>query len=149
MAVLALAARASTSAAIHTTALDVVAPAWMPPCLASERPHFVSLARTATPRSPAPARGAAGGAAGTGDGGDLRVTRRRGGATLAAMAGRRFERYVALGDSSTEGLDDPDGRGGYRGWADRLAERIAAHQGGLAYANLGVRGRCAREVRAE
>ena len=54
--------------------------------------------------------------------------RRRGGATLAAMAGRRFERYVALGDSSTEGLDDPDGRGGYRGWADRLAERIAGGQ---------------------
>jgi lysophospholipase L1-like esterase len=65
------------------------------------------------------------------------------------MTARRFERYVALGDSSTEGLDDPDGRGGYRGWADRLAERIAAHEGGLAYANLAVRGRCAGEVRAE
>ena len=37
----------------------------------------------------------------------------------------RFERYVALGDSSTEGLDDPDGRGGYRGWADRFAARVA------------------------
>jgi len=61
----------------------------------------------------------------------------------------RFERYVALGDSTTEGLDDPDGDGGYRGWADRLAERIAADQGGLAYANLGVRGRCAHEIRAE
>jgi len=39
---------------------------------------------------------------------------------------RRFERYVALGDSTTEGLEDPDGRGGYRGWADRLAERVAS-----------------------
>src|SRR4030095_2156119 len=28
---------------------------------------------------------------------------------------RRFERYVAIGDSSTEGLDDPDGQGGFRG----------------------------------
>jgi hypothetical protein len=37
----------------------------------------------------------------------------------------RIERYVALGDSSTEGLDDPDGAGGYRGWADRLAEHVA------------------------
>ena len=25
---------------------------------------------------------------------------------------RRFERYVAIGDSTVEGLDDPDGRGG-------------------------------------
>lgn len=61
-----------------------------------------------------------------------------------------FQRYVALGDSTTEGLDDHDGAGGYRGWADRLAERIAATQGGsLLYANLGVRGRSAREIRHE
>lgn len=59
---------------------------------------------------------------------------------------RRFERYVAIGDSTVEGLDDPDGRGGYRGWANRLAERIARDQGGLHYANLAVRGRRTREV---
>src|SRR6185436_10937152 len=35
---------------------------------------------------------------------------------------RRIERYVAIGDSSTEGLDDPRSAGGFRGWADRLAE---------------------------
>src|SRR5689334_18117119 len=62
---------------------------------------------------------------------------------------RRFERYVAIGDSTTEGLDDPDGAGGYRGWANRLAEQIAAHQGSLAYANLGIRGRCTREIKDE
>jgi lysophospholipase L1-like esterase len=62
---------------------------------------------------------------------------------------RRWERYVAIGDSSTEGLDDPDGRGGYRGWANRLAERIAAAQGSLLYANFGVRGRKTREIREE
>ncbi len=61
----------------------------------------------------------------------------------------RFERFVALGDSTAEGLDDPDGRGGYRGWADRLAERIAREQGGVLYANLAVRGRKTREVLAE
>ena len=61
----------------------------------------------------------------------------------------RFERYVAMGDSSTEGLHDPDGAGGYRGWADRLAERVAQAQGGLLYANLGVRGKRSREIRAE
>jgi lysophospholipase L1-like esterase len=62
---------------------------------------------------------------------------------------RRFERYVAIGDSTTEGLDDPDGRGGYRGWANRLAERLAEQQGGLLYANLAVRGRGARQIREE
>ncbi len=62
------------------------------------------------------------------------------------MQPRRFERYVALGDSSTEGLDDPDGNGGYRGWADRLAERLAAAQGSVLYANLGVRGLTTRQV---
>ena len=61
----------------------------------------------------------------------------------------RFERYVAIGDSSTEGLKDPDGAGGYRGWSQRLAERIARTQGGLLYANLAVRGRRTRQVRDE
>ncbi len=61
----------------------------------------------------------------------------------------RFERYVAIGDSSTEGLEDPDGAGGYRGWANRLAERVAKLQGGLLYANLGVRGKRSREIRRE
>jgi lysophospholipase L1-like esterase len=61
-----------------------------------------------------------------------------------------FARYVAIGDSSTEGLDDPDGRGGYRGWADRLADRVAAAQSTpLLYANLAVRGRTTREIRDE
>jgi lysophospholipase L1-like esterase len=58
-----------------------------------------------------------------------------------------FERYVALGDSSTEGIDDPDGAGGYRGWSQRLAEKIAAAQGSLSYANLGVRGLTTAQVR--
>ncbi|HEX4952157.1 MAG TPA: SGNH/GDSL hydrolase family protein [Thermoanaerobaculia bacterium] len=57
-----------------------------------------------------------------------------------------FHRYVAIGDSSTEGLIDPDGVGGYRGWANRLAERIATVQGGLLYANLGIRGRRTRQI---
>src|SRR5258705_6415265 len=58
----------------------------------------------------------------------------------------RFERYVAIGDSSTEGIDDPDGDGGYRGWANRLAQRIADAQGAVLYANLGIRGRLTREI---
>ncbi len=62
---------------------------------------------------------------------------------------RCYGRYVAIGDSSTEGLNDPDGAGGYRGWADRLAERIARTQGSLLYANLGIRGRRTRRIREE
>lgn len=59
-----------------------------------------------------------------------------------------IRRYVALGDSSTEGLDDRDGAGGYRGWADRLAEHAAAAYPELRYANLAVRGRSAGEIAA-
>ena len=63
---------------------------------------------------------------------------------------RVFARYVAIGDSSTEGLDDPDGRGGYRGWADRLAARVATAQPSpLLYANLAIRGWSTRRIRYE
>jgi lysophospholipase L1-like esterase len=63
--------------------------------------------------------------------------------------------FVALGDSFTEGLGDPyaDGPGhtglGYRGWADRFAERLAVGRPGLRYANLAVRGKLVAEVGAE
>jgi lysophospholipase L1-like esterase len=60
-----------------------------------------------------------------------------------------YRRYVAVGDSTTEGLDDPDGSGGYRGWADRLAEHVARAFPGLDYANLAVRGRLTHEIAAE
>lgn len=59
-----------------------------------------------------------------------------------------FERYVALGDSSTVGIDDPDGAGGYRGWSLRLAERLDAGSGKLLYANFAARGLTTAEVRA-
>jgi lysophospholipase L1-like esterase len=42
----------------------------------------------------------------------------------------------------------PDGSG-FRGWADRLAEVLAAAEPDLRYANLAVRGKLARQVRAE
>ncbi|HEX8155694.1 MAG TPA: SGNH/GDSL hydrolase family protein [Thermoanaerobaculia bacterium] len=66
------------------------------------------------------------------------------------MGAARYQRYVAIGDSTSEGMDDPDGRGGYRGWADRLAEKVnAAQGGGLLYANLAIRGRTTRHIREE
>lgn len=57
----------------------------------------------------------------------------------------RWQRYVALGDSLTEGLCDPGPDGALRGWADRLALLLAA-RGGLHYANLAVRSRRVADV---
>jgi lysophospholipase L1-like esterase len=58
--------------------------------------------------------------------------------------------FVALGDSFTEGLDDPRAdQSGYLGWADRFAEMLAAQQPGLRYANLAVRGKMLGEVAGE
>lgn len=57
--------------------------------------------------------------------------------------------YVAIGDSFTEGLNDPGPDGHYRGWADRLAEYLAARHPGLRYANLAVRGKYLRQVLSE
>ncbi|MCJ1676518.1 SGNH/GDSL hydrolase family protein [Streptomyces sp. APSN-46.1] len=58
-------------------------------------------------------------------------------------------RYVALGDSQTEGVGDGDDTAGLRGYADRLAESLARHSPGVRYANLAVRGRLAGQVRTE
>jgi lysophospholipase L1-like esterase len=60
-----------------------------------------------------------------------------------------FERYVAIGDSQTEGVGDGDDVTGLRGWADRLAARVAEENPGLLYANLAVRGKLAGEIHAE
>lgn len=59
----------------------------------------------------------------------------------AAPSLTSFRRYVALGDSQTEGVgDEPHPDGTPRGWADRFAERLATVQPDLRYANLAVRG---------
>lgn len=50
-----------------------------------------------------------------------------------------------MGDSFSEGLDDPYPTGGYRGWADLVAEALAARRPGFEYANLAVRGRLDRK----
>ncbi|TQK69210.1 SGNH/GDSL hydrolase family protein [Nocardioides sp. SLBN-35] len=58
-----------------------------------------------------------------------------------------FRTYVALGDSFTEGVGDPDPArpNGLRGWADRTAEALAAAAArdgvDFGYANLAIRGR--------
>jgi lysophospholipase L1-like esterase len=62
-----------------------------------------------------------------------------------------FHRYVALGDSFTEGVGDhdPDRPNGVRGWADRVAEVLAARTDDFGYANLAIRGRKLPAVLAE
>lgn len=61
---------------------------------------------------------------------------------------RSYRRYVAIGDSATEGLQDFDENGTYRGWADRLADHVAAAQDEpLEYANLAIRSLRLNEIR--
>ncbi|MEU0134539.1 SGNH/GDSL hydrolase family protein [Streptomyces sp. NPDC006296] len=65
------------------------------------------------------------------------------------MPSGEYLRYVALGDSQTEGVGDGDDTVGLRGFADRLAGHLAAARPEVLYANLAVRGRLAGQVRAE
>ena len=60
-----------------------------------------------------------------------------------------FERYIAIGDSFTEGLMDIRPDGTYRGWADVVARRLAEQRPGLQYANLAVRGKKLRQIADE
>ncbi len=62
------------------------------------------------------------------------------------MAHGVYARYVALGDSQTEGLWDGNDSDGIAGFADRLASMLDELQSGLQYANLAIRGRRIRDV---
>ncbi|MEX0428220.1 SGNH/GDSL hydrolase family protein [Nocardioides sp. DS6] len=70
---------------------------------------------------------------------------------LDALIPGRFTRYVALGDSFTEGVGDPDPTrpNGVRGWADRMAETVATVNADFRYANLAIRGRKLHAIVAE
>lgn len=62
-----------------------------------------------------------------------------------------WSRYVAIGDSFTEGIGDPEpaSPGGYRGWADRVAEELSRQAIDFAYANLAVRGKLLNQIMDE
>lgn len=62
---------------------------------------------------------------------------------------REYHRYVAIGDSFTEGIGDPGRDGRDRGWADRVAERLAVDTPYFGYANLAIRGRLLGQIVAE
>lgn len=62
-----------------------------------------------------------------------------------------WTRYVAIGDSFTEGIGDPEPHspGGHRGWADRVAEELSEGVDDFAYANLAIRGRLLQQISDE
>lgn len=62
-----------------------------------------------------------------------------------------WSRFVAIGDSFTEGVGDPEPEspGGLRGWADRFAEVLSEYDDDFAYANLAVRGKLIRQITEE
>jgi len=61
-----------------------------------------------------------------------------------------WRRYVAIGDSFTEGVGDPEPNSpnGLRGWADRVAEVLSQQVDDFAYANLAVRGKLIGQITA-
>ncbi|NYD40799.1 GDSL-type esterase/lipase family protein [Nocardioides panaciterrulae] len=70
------------------------------------------------------------------------------GAEPSATRAPAYRRYVAIGDSWTEGLGDPEPSrpNGLRGWADRVAEVLATGRDDFGYANLAIRGRRITEI---
>jgi lysophospholipase L1-like esterase len=62
-----------------------------------------------------------------------------------------WRRLVAIGDSFTEGIGDPEPSlpDGHRGWTDRVAEVLAHQVDDFAYANLAVRGKLIAQIVAD
>jgi lysophospholipase L1-like esterase len=66
---------------------------------------------------------------------------------FTALSARQGKVMVSVGDSFTEGMcDDTRPDGSFRGWADRVAERLAADDPQLRYANLAVRGKLIGQI---
>ncbi|GAB3669624.1 SGNH/GDSL hydrolase family protein [Zhihengliuella somnathii] len=61
------------------------------------------------------------------------------------------KRYVAIGDSFSEGVGDPapERPNGVRGWTDRVAEQLIAADDSWGYANLAIRGKKLPQIVAE
>jgi lysophospholipase L1-like esterase len=58
----------------------------------------------------------------------------------------RYTRFIALGDSMTEGMSDEVVKGKYRGWADRVADVLAKDDPNFTYVNLAIRGKLLKQV---
>ena len=59
---------------------------------------------------------------------------------------KSFDRFIALGDSFTEGMCDEIVNGQYRGWADRVADVLSGLNKDFTYTNLAVRGKLLPQV---
>ena len=58
----------------------------------------------------------------------------------------KYRRFIALGDSMTEGMSDEQVNGFYRGWADRTADVLATENSEFTYVNLAIRGKLLQQV---
>ena len=58
----------------------------------------------------------------------------------------KYNRFIALGDSMTEGMSDEQINGLYRGWADRAADVMAQESPNFTYMNLAIRGKLLQQV---
>ncbi len=58
----------------------------------------------------------------------------------------RYSRFIALGDSFTEGVGDIQFDGQFKGWADRVAERVALKKSDFSFYNLAIRGKLLSQV---
>ncbi len=61
----------------------------------------------------------------------------------------KYSRFIALGDSLSEGMCDDVIAGQYRGWADRVADVLAKDNPGFTYCNLAIRGKLLPQVVAD
>lgn len=61
----------------------------------------------------------------------------------------KYTRFIACGDSFTEGMSDEIVDGQYRGFADRMADVLARQSAEFTYANFAVRGKLIHQVAAE
>lgn len=62
------------------------------------------------------------------------------------LQSKRFSRFIALGDSMTEGMNDEIIDGNFRGWADRVADVLATRDPEFTYMNLAIRGKLVGQV---
>lgn len=61
-----------------------------------------------------------------------------------------WRRFVAIGDSVSEGMVDPDGHGQWIGWADRFAAHISTSQTDpFEYANLAISGYRVHDIKSQ
>lgn len=58
----------------------------------------------------------------------------------------KFQRFIALGDSFTEGMTDEIVAGNFRGWADRVADVLTTQRTDFTYVNLAIRGKLVKQV---